>query len=426
MESRADDGFRRKGIIETLSLLSLLVLPVSAAAQVEEGPPPQLLLGNAKGQYDLATHKRETGTGDPSSDYQAALENYHKYLAAAPGIAFEDSASIFSDMGECYFFRADYENALIYFQWLIDRNPERGYLAGNYLFAGYAVWQTKSLTDAIPYYANYVELMPDDLPQRLVLAGMYRSQGMLDQATNHYLVSLERDRENQDVVSALVNLRTRLPIRFEEITLKLIEHYPENPAYMLDLGQAYLDQFKLDEAISYIGKYLDGRPEDISGWQLLGDAYKRKGEYEQALEAFRKVLSLDPQDVQAYATIATVLMEQEKIDLAIREAARALAIDAENGYANAVMGDAAREWLMSKFQAEYPGENFEKMPYNFKLFLQERVAGGYYEKARSDPQWRDHAIGQINYLSSFYPTQADRFMAKEKDKIPLIFPPPAE
>jgi hypothetical protein len=64
------------------------------------------------------------------------------------------------------------------------------------------------------------------------------------------------------------------------------------------------------------------------------------------------------------------------------------------------------------------------MPLNFRRFFQDVVAEGYFKKAMEYPQWRRYASEQINYLSQFFPSQADIFMADEEEKIPLVFPPP--
>ncbi len=404
-----------------IALLGVLSLPL----QAQEGPPPRFLLDSARNHFNLATYNRENAAGDPAPDYREAITYYRRYLEAVPELGIEDTAAIYEKLGECHFFLPEYDACLPYFQWVIDRAPENAYLAGDCLFAGYALWQTRGLEAALPYYARYVELMPDDHVQRRVLAGMYRGQSAWSEAADHYLILLGIDPADEEVLSALLNLRLRLPARFEEITLQLSEHHPQTPIYLLDMGRRCAEGGRYDEAVGYLRRYLEMRPEDITGWETLAAVFGRTGEVEEAIAALRRILDLEPGNIAARASIGEILVEEGRIEEAIREIERALALDADDPFANKVMGDAAREWILNRHRTEHPGESLENMRYNIRRFLKEIVADRYFEKARTDPRWRSYCESQIAWLTEFFPAPADLHMARPEDRVRITFPPPS-
>jgi tetratricopeptide (TPR) repeat protein len=404
-----------------------------AQAGEQEGPPPELLLSNAMNYWISADDKKKTG-GDPENDYRAAIHEFFRYLDAKQDAAFEDTVRVYNKLANSYNALAEigagnnatalWDSCLTYYQWLIDRNPETEYLAGNYLFAGYATWQTQGLDAAVPYYAKYVELEPDDLPQREFLIRSYVSQGNLEEACNHALVYLEKDASNQDNVGTLNTLRGRMPHRWEEITLKLVELRPDTPIYLLDMARHNYEMGNNEQTVNYASQFVALEAGNIDGWKFLGDAHKRLGNYREALQAFDRILAIDSRDMRAHADKASVYLEQNNLPRAWRSAGSALRIDSDYGYANAVMGDAAYRWIMQEFNEKYPGRELERLPYNMKKFIKDVVVDVYYEKAQQDPEWRNYATGQINYLTQFYPQPQDNFMAPPEEKVEIVFPPP--
>ncbi len=414
-----------------LAALTLLAAPAGVLAQQEDqGPPPELLLSNAQSAYVTAEDKRQTGN-DPTADYQQAIREYHRFLEAKPDISVQDSASVYLKIADSHWEMGNYNadpamfaESIPFYQWLIDRDPENQRRAYNLIRAGYAVWQTTGLDHAVPYYRDYIELQPDDLPQRKVLAQALMSQGKMAEALDHYLVYFELSPNEQDVVNQLLTLRQRLPQQYERITLSLAAQRPDTPKYLLDLGQYYMGQLDRQKGIDHIRQYLEQQPEDLQGWAILADAYNTMGEYDQALEALRQVLRVDPRNVNAQAQVAKIYLDRGDIDRAITEAQRALNIDRQDPGANAIMGDAAWEWLQRKFHRERPGKELTDMPYNFKMFIKEQLVELYYTRAKESNEWRSHANNQIQYLTQLFPTNSDRFMAPEPDKVPIVFPPP--
>ena len=274
-----------------------------------------------------------------------------------------------------------------------------------------------------PHLEKYLELRPEDLERRVWVARIYLSLMDNNRALDHFLFYLAANPADQAIVTEILNLRIRLTMRYEEITLKLIEYLPDTPKYLLDISQHFFSRAREDEGLDYLLQYLEREPENLAALKTLGDEYKRRGEWDQAMTAYRRILSVDSRDINARCDMATVYLQQQNIDAAIREAKRAMAIDPNSPYANKMMGDAGQQWAFRQYAIAYPGREVEKMMYDYKT-LMKTIADNYYEKANHDPQFRTHAQNQINYLSQFFPQAEDRFMwPQDKDHI-IPFPPP--
>ena len=287
------------------------------------------------------------------------------------------------------------------------------------------MYQISGMTAAVPFYESYVELEPDDLAQREYLIRMLMAQGDHQKATDHAMTYLEKNPQNDGVVDNLLNLRSRLQPRWLEITTALVEKRPDTPKYLLDMAQYHYDRVENPQTLEFARRYTQAQPEDLTGWMLLGDANKRMGQHQQAQQAFDRILRIEPNNVRAHTDKAATYMEQGQLERAWRSAGTALRLDPENAYANAVMGDAAYRHLMQKLNTEKPGTDLDKMPFNYREYIKDIVVERYYNKARNDPQWRDYANNQINYLSQFFPQPQDRFMAPPEDRVKIEFPPPA-
>ncbi len=427
--------FRNPALL--VALVMLLVAPSWALAQVEEvqeGPPPELYLSNATNYYITAKDKISTGTGNPTNDFQEAIRYFYLYMEIVPETSFEDSVSIYSKLADSYYELSnwsanngavpEWEKALEFYQWLIDRNPPEEELDYNNFRAGWCKKEVEGgYGPAMPYFEKYLELRPDDLGNYFWVAQLYLSLANQSRALDLFLFVLDNDPAYEGMVTHVLNLRNRLQLRYEEVTLKLVEKVPDTPQYLLDLGHFYLGRARFDEGRDYVTRYLEKQPGDIVAWRILGEEEKRRGNWDEAINAYRQVLGVESDNIRAQVDIADIFMQQRMIDETIDAAVVALRMDADDPYANKVMGDAAVLWALRQYAVRYPDREQAKMMYDFKL-LMKRIADDYYEKAKADSQFRTHAQNQINYLTQFFPQAQDRFMW-DQSKDPIIqFPPP--
>jgi|GEM_PF-1482778 len=420
-------------------LVLVLALPGTSLAQVEEEElqqeslPPMLLLSNADNFYRIALDRVQTQSGDPTTDFNEAISYFNRYLEADTAAAFQDSARVYVMIADSYYTLSEWAesnggtpvwpDAIRYYEWLIEREPPGEDIAFDHFRVAYAKSRLEGWGAGTPHLEKYLELRPEDLERRIWVARIYLSLMDNNRALDHFLIYLAANPTDDAIVTEILNLRIRLTLRYEEITLKLIEHRSDTPKYLHDIADFYLDNARFDEGRDYLLRYLEKEPEDVTALKRLGDEYKRLGQWDNALNAYRQILSVEPHDIQAICDMGEVYLETDRIDNAIAQANRALRIDPDSPYANKVMGDTGQRWAMREYQKVYPGRPVEEMKYDFKT-LMKKIADDYYEKAKVDPQFRTHAQNQINYLTQFFPQPQDRFMwPQDKDHI-IPFPPP--
>ncbi len=419
-------------------LVLLLSIPAAAFAQVEEeqqeeSVDPRLLLSNADNFYRIAKDKIQMQSGNPTIDFNEGISYFFRYLTADPNISFEDSVRVYSKIADSYYSLSQWseangadpvwEDAIRYYEWLIERDPPGEDIAFDHFCIAWAKSRLNGWDAGTPHLEKYLELRPEDLERRIWVARIYLSLMDNNRALDHFLIYLAANPADQAIVTEILNLRIRLTMRYEEITLKLIEYLPDTPRYLLDISQYYFSRAREDEGLDYLLQYLEKEPENMVALKMLGDEYKRRGEWDQALAAYRRILSVDSRDINARCDMAEVYLQQQNIDAAIREAKRALAIDPNSPYANKMMGDAGRQWAFRQYAIDYPGREVEKMMYDYKT-LMKKIADDYYDKAKNDPQFRTYAQNQINYLSQFFPQNQDRFMWPQNKDYIIPFPPP--
>ena len=437
-----DDNVMRRLVCLTMTfgMVLILALPNTALGQDPEqnGPPPALLISNAQSYYDTGTFKVQSNEGDdPTNDYTEAIRYFNLYMTAVPEIAFEDSVSIYRKLADSYFQISKFadssggtpqwEKVLEYFQWMLDRNPPDEEPSYNNFQAGWATVKLEGYPNAMHYFETYLELRPEDLDNFMWIGRIYLSLLNNNRACDLFMHVMESDPAFADGVgparTEILNLRSRLPLRYEEITLKLIELIPDTPQYLLDMSRFKMDQARFDEHLDYLNRYLAVRSDDLNALSALGSEHRRRGNWDEAVNAYRRILQIEPQRIETICDIGDVYFQQNRIDEAIQEAKRALAINVDHPYANRVMGDAAVPWALREFAKAYPDKEIEKMMYDYRT-LMKRIADEYYEKAKADPQYRSRANSQISYLSQFFPQPEDRFMWPSGQDYIIPFPPP--
>jgi tetratricopeptide (TPR) repeat protein len=103
---------------------------------------------------------------------------------------------------------------------------------------------------------------------------------------------------------------------------------------MNNLGIIFLEQGRLDDAISNLQAAIDVRPENAPAHDNLAKALLRKGGHTaEAMVHYHKLLEIEPDNVEARNTLGTALIQQGHLREAIEQWQEALAIQPENGNA---------------------------------------------------------------------------------------------
>lgn len=85
-----------------------------------------------------------------------------------------------------------------------------------------------------------------------------------------------------------------------------------------------------DEAISYLLKYLEKKPEDIPSRMLLAGIFIRKGNLQEAVEQYRTIHSLNPQDILALLLLGELYLAENKNDQAKESLLQAIKIEQQS------------------------------------------------------------------------------------------------
>lgn len=98
----------------------------------------------------------------------------------------------------------------------------------------------------------------------------------------------------------------------------------------LNLGTAYQDQENLSEAISCFRHVLKHVPDSAKAHNNLGRSLCDQGELEQGLEHLRKAIEIDPANASAFGNIGIILCKQQKNSEAKFYLERAVSLDPDN------------------------------------------------------------------------------------------------
>jgi len=125
-----------------------------------------------------------------------------------------------------------------------------------------------------------------------------------------------------------------------ELTLwrDVVEKSPNKATGHLNLGQAYMLEKNLDEAIQHFNTALSLKPDSHVAHSNLGLAYQKQGRIEDADRSYRRALSFNPDFTKAYNNLGLVYQEQGKIPEAFQSFQNALNLNPNDGRAHNNLG----------------------------------------------------------------------------------------
>jgi len=100
-----------------------------------------------------------------------------------------------------------------------------------------------------------------------------------------------------------------------------------------NLSIVFMQQGKLNEAISLLQAAVDLRPDNSPAQENLAKALLQKGRIPEALAHYRKLVELQPDNFEVHNIVGTVLVQQHRIRDGIEEWQKVLAIQPDNGNA---------------------------------------------------------------------------------------------
>ena len=138
---------------------------------------------------------------------------------------------------------------------------------------------------------------PDYVRAYILLGEIHFAQGFIDDAIIDYKNALELDNSLVDVHVALTRLYIqggKINLAKEQCNIVLSGIDPDNNQIRILLSAIYEQQGKFDEAITYLRRILEKKPEHIIAHTQLSILYLRTSKYDEALNEADQVFKLSP------------------------------------------------------------------------------------------------------------------------------------
>lgn len=309
---------------------------------------PTRALAHAKSQ----TQSDQETTSSPAPDSQFAEARkliqegrYDDGLARLGELEAKqpDLKGLAHELGVGYYKKGDYLKAVVYLKKAQQENSSDGeavqlmglsyYLAGRPaeaipLIEKVQGWYPSANVDA-SYVLGICYIQTKDYPgARRAFAKMYNVPA--DSAASY-------------LFTARMLLRQDFEPPAEDYAREAAKIDPKLPLVHYLLGELYLFQSKIPEAISELQKELEINPGYAAAYYKLADADSRIEKYEDAEKLLQRSIWLDPTSTGPYILLGKVLEKKGETQLAVRALQHAISMDPNNAMPHHLLGQAYRE-----------------------------------------------------------------------------------
>ena len=149
-------------------------------------------------------------------------------------------------------------------------------------------------------------------------AGAKQTLSARDINTLNAMYSLDKNPYATSINSVnrvLGDKNTRLNSKIQE-NEDYVKRFPNNPTGYCNLGKAYLEQGKTDEAIQAYNKALTVSPNDIYANQSLAKIYYEKNDFKKAETYYKNIIRIMPKGIDAYCNLTNIYIKTNRIQLA--------------------------------------------------------------------------------------------------------------
>ena len=243
--------------------------------------------------------------------FDLALEFYGKALPYA-----EDNDTIYHEIRCCFLSAGRKEDAIAYFQQIIDKDP---YNSKAWTNIGDVYRMMGQYEESIDPYEYALSIDPEDLWTNMHLADIYYDLGRYKEAIDTLEEALRNGVETSMIHTTIGDCYYRLNDlqTAEEHFKKALEINPMIGSGYAGLGYVFSDRGQSRKAIKYFEKAMTIEPWETDHLYSIATDYMKLKEYDKALEYLRKIQETTPTDPDAYYYIADLYGQQDKIDEAI-------------------------------------------------------------------------------------------------------------
>ena len=247
------------------------------------------------------------------------------------------------EVGVTYYRKGDYGNAVVALQRAIAENPND--LEAMQL-TGLSLYLANKSAEAIPYLVKVQSWYPSaNVDAAYILGVAYIQTKDYASARGAFAKMFQVPADS----AAAYLFTARLLLRFdfgpvaEEYGKKAVELNHKLPLAHQLLGELYLYQSKVPEAIEQFQAELEINPGYAAAYYKLADAYSRVEKFDEAEKLLQRSIWLDATSTGPYILLGKVLQKKGETELAVRALQRALAMDPNNPIPHHLLGQSYRE-----------------------------------------------------------------------------------
>lgn len=247
------------------------------------------------------------------------------------------------ELGIAYYRQGDYLKAVASFQRAIEEDPEDHEATQ---LTGLSLYLAGKPSEAIPYLEKVQSWYPSaNVDASYILGVSYIQTKNYPQARLAFakMFGVAPDSAASYLFTARMLLRLDFGPVAEEYGQKAVALDAKLPLAHFLLGELYLYQSKIPEAIAQFQQELAINPGHAASYYKLGDAYSRVQKYEEAEKLLQRSIWLDATATGPYILMGKVLQKKGEPALAVRSLQRAISMDPNNSIPHHLLGQAYRD-----------------------------------------------------------------------------------
>ena len=244
-------------------------------------------------------------------DYDRAVEFYHKAEPFA-----DDVDTLYHEIRCCYLSAGRKDEAIGYFQRLVDKNP---YNAKAWANLGDCYRLTGQYEQSIDHYEYALSIVPEDIWANMHLADIYYDLGRFREAIDTLEEALRNGVETSMIHTTIGDCYYRLEDleTAEQHFQKALEINPMLGSAYAGLGYVHSDRGHSRKAIKCYGKAIQLEPWETDHLYAIAAEYRKINDLDAALECMLKVQKMAPNDADAYYSIAEIYGLMDMVEDAI-------------------------------------------------------------------------------------------------------------
>jgi tetratricopeptide (TPR) repeat protein len=251
-------------------------------------------------------------------------------------------AGLAHELGVAYYKKSDYANAISNLRKALEEKPDDGEATQ---LLGLSLYLGGKPKEAIPYLQKVQSWYPRaNVDAAYILGVAYIQTKEYDRAREAFakMFGVPGDSASAYLFCGRMLLRLDFAPVAEEYGLKAVALDPKLPMAHYLLGELYLYQSKIDQAITQLEQEMAINPGYANVYYKLADAYTRVQRFDDAERLLQRSIWLDANSTGPFILLGKVLEKKGEPELAVRALQRAISMDPGNPMPHQLLGQAYR------------------------------------------------------------------------------------